>query len=402
MKAAQGCKLFGAYEALSGIQDSVVLLHSVVGCNFGTMAFHAACDMAHIRQTCTVISDTEVVFGGEKSLKKALAYVEELFQPKVIFVITGCISDMIQDDVRSVAQSHKGAAEVVFVEAAGYRGKMKEGQEAAMKALTDLAEVPVIFSKGDSKKVILAGLGADDFCLAGDTKALQKLAGEKIDLRVLANTSAEELKKAASADLILTVGYGEAYGKRMNQKYGIPWKALDYPYGLTGAQEMWKILGEHFGDIDSAWKAAYEKAEDTFRKHTGETLSKVYSYLQALYSMPAAVIGTASRCRGMKRFLEQELGMEVVVCEEREQITDLEYFYAQVRQSEAAVLFGSSFEKELAEELEIPLVRFDYPVFDRLSLSGRCYVGEEGSLCLVEDILNEIMAARNRKGALYQ
>ena len=71
MKAAQGCKLFGAYEALSGIQDSVVLLHSVVGCNFGTMAFHAACDMANIRQTCTVISDTEVVFGGEKSLKKA-------------------------------------------------------------------------------------------------------------------------------------------------------------------------------------------------------------------------------------------------------------------------------------------------------------------------------------------
>ena len=121
MKAAQGCKLFGAYEALSGIQDSVVLLHSVVGCNFGTMAFHAACDMANIRQTCTVISDTEVVFGGEKSLKKALDYVEELFQPRVIFVVTGCISDMIQDDVRSVAQAHKGPSKVVFVEAAGYR-----------------------------------------------------------------------------------------------------------------------------------------------------------------------------------------------------------------------------------------------------------------------------------------
>lgn len=402
MKAAQGCKLFGAYEALSGIQDSVVLLHSVVGCNFGTMAFHAACDMAHIRQTCTVINDTEVVFGGEKSLKKALDYVEELFQPKVIFVITGCISDMIQDDVRSVAQAHKGAAEVVFVEAAGYRGKMKEGQEASMKALADFAEAPVSVSKGCSKKVILAGPGADDFRLAGDTKALQKLAGEKIDLQVLANTSAEELKKAASADLILTVGHGETYGKRMNQKYGIPWKNLDYPYGLTGAQEFWKILGEQFGDADGAWKTAYETAENTFRNHTGEGLSKVYSYLQALYSMPVAVIGAKAKCHGMKRFLEQELGLEVVVCEEREQVTDLERFYDQVRQSETAILFGSSFEKELAEELEIPLVRFDYPVFDRLSLSDRCYVGEEGSLCLVEGILNEIMAARNRKGALYQ
>ena len=402
MKAAQGCKLFGAYEALSGIQDSVVLLHSVVGCNFGTMAFHAACDMAHIHQTCTVISDTEVVFGGEKSLRKALDYVEELFQPRVIFVVTGCISDMIQDDVHSVAQADKGSAKVVFVEAAGYRGKMKEGQEAAMKALAELAEAPVPASKGCSKKVILAGLGADDFRLVQDTKALQKLAGENIELQVLANTTAEKLEKAANADLILTVGYGEVYGKRMNQKYGIPWKSLDYPYGLTGAQEFWQSLGEQFGDPQGNWKIVYETAESAFRSHTGESLSKVYSYLQALYSMPAAVIGAKAKCHGMKRFLEQELGMEVVVCEEREQVTDVERFYDKVRQSEAAVLFGSSFERELAEELEIPLIRFDYPVFDRLSLSGRCYVGEEGSLCLVEDILNEIMAARNRKGALYQ
>ena len=68
--------------------------------------------------------------------------------------------------------------------------------------------------------------------------------------------------------------------------------------------------------------------------------------------MPAAVIGAKAKCHGMKRFLEQELGMEVVVCEEREQVTDVERFYDKVRQSEAAVLFGSSFERELAEELE--------------------------------------------------
>lgn len=61
MKTADGCKLFGAHQALTGIQGGVVLLHSVVGCNFGSMAFHAACDMADIRQTCTVISDSDVI-----------------------------------------------------------------------------------------------------------------------------------------------------------------------------------------------------------------------------------------------------------------------------------------------------------------------------------------------------
>ena len=68
MRPASGCKLFGAYQALGGIQDGVVLLHSVVGCNFGSMSLHVAQDMRDIRQTCTVISDSDVVFSGEASL----------------------------------------------------------------------------------------------------------------------------------------------------------------------------------------------------------------------------------------------------------------------------------------------------------------------------------------------
>lgn len=67
MRPASGCKLFGAYQALGGIQDGVVLLHSVVGCNFGSMSLHVAQDMRDIRQTCTVISDSDVVFSGEAS-----------------------------------------------------------------------------------------------------------------------------------------------------------------------------------------------------------------------------------------------------------------------------------------------------------------------------------------------
>ena len=72
MRPASGCKLFGAYQALGGIQDGVVLLHSVVGCNFGSMSLHVAQDMRDIRQTCTVISDSDVVFSGEASLERAV------------------------------------------------------------------------------------------------------------------------------------------------------------------------------------------------------------------------------------------------------------------------------------------------------------------------------------------
>ena len=84
MKTASGCKLFGAHQALSGIRDAVVLLHSVVGCNFGSMTFHfASGHMEDVRQTCTVINDSDVVFSGERSLEQALWNVRELYAPHV-------------------------------------------------------------------------------------------------------------------------------------------------------------------------------------------------------------------------------------------------------------------------------------------------------------------------------
>ena len=86
----------------------------------------------------------------------------------------------------------------------------------------------------------------------------------------------------------------------------------------------------------------------------------------------------------------------------REDTRELEGFYDRVRQGESAMLFASSFEQELGDELGVPVLRIDYPVFDRVVLSDRPYVGVKGTLCLVEDILNEIFHGRTLKGGLYQ
>lgn len=393
MKAAEGCKLFGAHQALSGIQDSVAVLHSVVGCNFGSLAFHTACDMADIRQTCTVISDSDVIFGGEASLARALGHVEELYHPEVIFVITGCISDIIQDDVRAVAEHFSGKAQIVTVEAAGYRGGTAEGYEAGSEALAQLMAPQ---EKKKDPVLNLIGLGADDPGAVWDRKAVEGLLGEKARLgTVISRCRVRRLRQAPDAGLNVVLGRGTRLAGTMERRFGVPWREIAYPYGVTGAEELWALLEEQFRLDFSAERRA-------FRTYTAEGLKPAYAYLQALYGMPAAVIGTRAKCRGMERFLTRELGMEVVCRAVREELEDLEEFYDQVRNLEAAVLFGSSFEAELAEELGIALIRFDYPVFDRFHVAGHPYVGAEGTLRLVEDILNEVMSARTRKGALYQ
>ena len=73
-----------------------------------------------------------------------------------------------------------------------------------------------------------------------------------------------------------------------------------------------------------------------------------------------------------------------------------------MRQPEAALLFGSSFEQDLAEELGIPLIRCDYPVFDQVCITPSPYVGTDGIAYLLESMVNGIMGTRAPKGTLYQ
>ncbi len=424
MKAPFGCKLLGAQQALGGIRDGVILFHSVVGCNFGSMAFHfASCDMTEVRQTCTVISDNEVVFGGEHALEKALSSAEELYHPAVIFVVTGCVSDIIQDDVKRIAAAFERThgRKVIAVEAAGYRGNFQIGYEAGMKALGMVMEGPQaekemspmpekgqepkkkVPEKGseDAEKckapqVNILGIGADDPRRASDLEALEELFGGKARIcTAFSQTDLAGVRHAPGADLNLVFGYGVELAKDMEKRFGIPYVCLDYPYGLTGARQLWKVLESRFG-------LNFDAEEAAFQARTAEGAKGIYSYLQALYGLPAAVVGSGARAAGLARFLSAELGMEIEVCAKREALQDIEETYDEVRRSEAAFLFGSSFEQELADELEIPLLRFDFPVFDRICLTKRPYIGAEGTLCLLEDLFCEAFAARTLKGAIYQ
>ena len=385
MKAPFGCKLLGAQQALGGIRDGVILFHSVVGCNFGSMAFHfASCDMTEVRQTCTVISDNEVVFGGEHALEKALSSAEELYHPAVIFIVTGCVSDIIQDDVKRIAAAFERThgRKVIAVEAAGYRGNFQVGNEDAEKC-----KVP---------QVNILGIGADDLHHVFDLEALEELFGGKAGIcTAFSQTDLAGVRRAPGADLNLVFGYGVELAKDMEKRFGIPYVCLDYPYGLTGARQLWKVLETRFG-------LNFDAEEAAFQARTAEGAKGIYSYLQALYGLPAAVIGSGARAAGLARFLSAELGMEIEVCAKREALQDIEETYDEVRRSETAFLFGSSFEQELADELEIPLLRFDFPVFDRICLTKRPYIGAEGTLCLLEDLFCEAFAARTLRGAIYQ
>lgn len=238
MKTAYSCKLFGAQQVFTGISDCVTLLHSVPGCNFGTLAIHAPSDMSKIRQTTSAINDEDIVFGGEGSLSKALSSVDELYHPALTAVITGCVSDIIQDDISAVLKEYKGKAKIIYQEAAGFRGTFDDGFEASLLHLADLMRDP---DKKSAPKPIInfIGLGADDPHAASDAAAFQKLLGPDVELGcVLARCTLAEIENASNASLNLVLGRGKMLAEEMKRRFDIPYQVIDYPYGLTGAEEI--------------------------------------------------------------------------------------------------------------------------------------------------------------------
>ncbi|MFQ6842548.1 MAG: nitrogenase component 1 [Lachnospiraceae bacterium] len=385
MKPAYSCKLFGAQQVFTGIQDCITLLHSVPGCNFGTLAIHAPNDMSKIRQTTSALNDEDIVFGGEASLSKALYAVDELYHPELTAVVTGCVSDIIHDDIGAVLNAYRGNTKILYQEAAGFRGTFHDGFEAALLRLAELMQEPESTSR-EKPSVNFIGIGADDPHATADVRAFRELLGPDVDLGcVLARCSVKDIQNASNASLNLVLGRGVLLAEEMKRRFGIPYEIIDYPYGLTGAEEIWRCLFKHFGiDISGL--------HEHFVRYTAEHLAPVYSYLKSFYGMPVSVIATGARFRGMSRFLTQELGFEVVCGRARESVLNLDDFIDEVAASDTAAVFGSSFEGEISGKLKIPVFYFDYPVFRRVCITDRPYVGAAGTVNLVEALLNEWMA----------
>ena len=394
MRPSKSCMLFGSYHALSGIRDSIVLFHSVIGCNFGVMGPHLMNDMASIRQSSTVMSDREVIYGGESQIRKAVRLAKKMYSPKAVFVVSGCVPEITGDDVSGVCRDLSSPKlPVIYVPSPGFLKDEYGGFEDASSMLASLAEdtdpspVPCINIIGPS---------ADEPRMEADMKAIREMISPHAEVNcVLGCCSFDEVRALGRAGLNLVIGRGEALAKKLKERFGTPYEVISYPYGITGCDELCSSLEKTFGmDL--------EHVREDFRKTTSQRLEKAFSFIQAFYAMPAAVVADRARADGIARFLSREMGMDICVKACREDMKDAEDTYDLIRSSEAAMIFGSGFEKPLAEEMGIPLVRMCYPVLDRVSLSSRCFVGAEGSVCLVEDMINETMAARNLRGGLYQ
>lgn len=391
MKPMNGCALFGAYRALAWVRDAVIVQHSVVGCNWGTLAM-AQSRLYDIRQASTVIYEDDVIYGGCGLVTQALREIDALYPDcSTAFVISGCVPNMIGDDVQAAVAEYTGRKQIVCVSAPGYAGSESKGME---RALLQLASLCRPCERTTAPSINIFGVTAADPYALNDLQILRGLLASKIKINcAVQDCCAAELARLPAAHLNIVFGGGVQLAQKLQQDYGTPYVELAYPYGVQGMLDFLQILERELTvDLAAVRNNIIEESKALVRKTA--------VLLPALYGLPAALAGSGAQLEGMRRFVQRELGMEPVICVDADR-EEQNALARQLAYSDAVLLFGSSLEKALAEKYQLPLVRYAYPVFDEYILGRQGLLGVQGTALLLEKIINGALQQNYKSEGLF-
>jgi nitrogenase molybdenum-iron protein beta chain len=380
MSCQSGCRLFGAYRVAISIKDSAVLIHSTVGCNWGTLLFHTSSQLTDIRQACTVIYEEDLVFGGEKLFKKAMDNALQSYSSRILFVLTGCVPEIMNDDIERVIKFSKTAKPVYQLNSAGFRGDSCSGTADALDLLIGQM-TPKAVAPGS---VNLIGLFSDDYMADADLRNIKALLKDTATVNaVIPYDTYGAIMNAPSAALNVVFKGFEKAAEKLYKKFGTPYVTVSYPYGMLGSRKFVDAIAANLHKPPT-------RQNDSDEDFSYEQLKKIKGHIEKLRGMPVAIAGDSARTSGLVDLLQNELGLCVEVAIDTSNVPN-KIFDDQIRQSNATLLFGSSFEKRLANSLDIPFMHFTYPVFDKICVSKRGYAGFDGMICFAEDFLNTVL-----------
>lgn len=436
------CALCGALMAAAALPDTIPIVHSVAGC-VGNVAWTQQGGAAlQVGGPCgclgipgTNLREREVVFGGLDRLREQIANTVVVMEGRLFIVLTGCVSEVIGDDVDSVVRSYKWAGmDIITARTGGFRGNSYRGYEELLKTL--FRDYVRTAKRKSSRLVNLWGVvpGMDVFW-RGNLEAMRRLLES---MRLEVNTfftgedSLETLACAAKAALNVVVSplYGVEAAEIFTEIHGTTYLVAPFPIGPTATGRFLHMVAEalHIGN------------EDVDRVIDRES-ERYYRYLSPLtdpwidldLQRYALIIGDANYAFALADFVADDLGWlpeQVVVTDpvpedQREDILgrraglrpepehrlvfetdtsairhrlDPRWFPVEdgndYRESfSPAFVIGSSMDRELAESLRAGHLSVGFPVANRAVLD-RSYVGYSGGLRLVEDLVGAIVAAR--------
>ncbi len=399
----QDCKLVGAVRALSGVKDSITIVHARPGCHCGVLLLRAlGSNQNDIRIVSSGFRAQDMVYGAEGRLAASIRLSYKNFKPSLIANLNCSAPAIMGDDVEGVihAMKEEVPAEIFSLSTGGYEGPAWVGYEETLAELTRY----MIPGEKENDKVNLIGFKQDDIRSSADLSEIERmLNGQGITINaILTNSSFEEIKNAPKASLnIVLGGDGLESAKIMQEKFDMPYVITSYPFGLNNSIDF----------LESVTRGLNKEVNQEFiaaeKDRIKERIERIFLFLQGIYDMSVAVVGDSARAFELAKFLSDELclNVKVLAVTSRNLISDDKNSDSEtlliepdrfemnevIKTEGVEMIFASSMEKKLAWELGVPLFRIFYPVLDEVSVSDAPYAGFKGTIHLTERIINSVI-----------
>jgi nitrogenase molybdenum-iron protein beta chain len=435
------CSLGGALSTISALPETIPVLHAAAGCagsvawgQNGGSGLQVGGYCGGLSVPSSNVQDREVVFGCETRLREQIKNTLDVIEGKLYFVITGCVTEVIGDDVKSAVKDFQDeGVNIISAETGGFKGNSYYGYDIAMQSLIKnfIDRKP---EKVKGKVNVFGIVPYMDAFWRGNLEGIRVLL-EKLGLTV--NTfftdsdTLEKIKDAGDAELNIVVSdiYGVEAAETFEDLHGVPFIKTGLPVGPSASDEfLRKVSGKL--SLDSGFVDDIIKEENSKYFKFLAPLIECYNDLDL--QRYTVVVGDVNYAVSITKFLSNDLGWlpELVVFTDQlideqkahlnsvfnslesglkpkvvfetdssEVIRYLNEIYPKLGNNNYLNTFspgfvvGSSLDRELALSIGAPHLTVSFPVANR-AVINRGYTGYKGGLTLSEDLISSIIAGR--------
>lgn len=426
-----GCAL-GALVSVSAIPGAMPITHSGPGCNgkqSGVLMGNGAQGGGYGAGPvipCVNATENEVVFGGEKKLRELIKSSLTIMKADLFVVLNGCIGELVGDDIGAVVKEFQDLGfPIVHADTGGFKGNNLLGHEIVIKAIIDQFVGDYKGRKTKGTINVWTEVPFQDTFWRGDLEEIKRIltnSGFKVNILFgQQSEGVEEWKRIPKAqfNLLLSPWVGIDTVKHLEQKYNQ--KYLHIPTIPIGAKETSTFIRKvvEYAGIDNKKAEEFIKMEEERYYYYLDNFSEFYS--EYGWSVPSAyaVISDSSYGLALNRFLADQLGLvpaiQVITDNPPEKFRGLiakeyenlsEGISTRVEfeedgftigeiirktdfRSRAPIIFGTSWDRDLAKELKGYIIEISLPVSNDIVID-RTYVGYRGALRLLEKIYTTV------------
>ncbi|WP_083453631.1 nitrogenase molybdenum-iron protein alpha chain [Desulfatitalea tepidiphila] len=257
----RGCCYAGCKGVVLGpTRDIVNITHGPVGCGFYSWLTRrnqtdpdSTPDGHNFMTYCftTDMQEEEIIFGGEKKLKRAIQEAYDNFHPKAIAVFSTCPVGLIGDDVHAVCREMKAklGINIFGFSCEGYKGvSQSAGHHIANNGIfTHVVGTDDTVHDGRFKINLLG-----EYNIGGDAFEIERIfdaCGLTLISTFSGNSSIDKFANAHTADLNLIMCHRSInyVAEMMETKFGLPWIKINFIGAEATAKSLRKIA-QYFDD----------------------------------------------------------------------------------------------------------------------------------------------------------